>query len=74
MVSTDVNGTTVTTQSNYAMELVTGKWHKIYANLGNVFDVGFNPKCINKIGLQLNYLGSGPATTICQVDTIRITE
>jgi hypothetical protein len=74
MIATDVNGVMATTQPNYAMTLNTDQWYRVYADFGNIFDSGFNPKRISKIGLQSNYLGSGLETTFCQIDTIRITE
>lgn len=74
MVSTDVNGNTETTSPNYAMPLSTDTWYKVYADFGSVFSGSYDPKHINKVGVQFNYLGSAFATTTCQVDTIRITQ
>ena len=70
MMSTDDNGETETTPVKYAMSLKTNNWYQVYADFGNIFDA----RHIRTIGLQFTYLGSGPNTTRCQVDTIRITE
>ena len=74
MVSTDVNGNTETTDANYATSLSVDTWYKVSADFGSVFSGSYDPKHINKIGVQFNYLDTAAASTICQVDTIRITE
>jgi hypothetical protein len=74
MVSTDINGITEATDVNYATSLKTETWYKVFADFGNVFEGSYDPKHINKVGLQLNYLGSPADSTYCQIDTIRITE
>lgn len=75
MVIADESGDIVMTNPRNGMALEAGQWHQVnYGDLGNVFDVGFDPKHASAIGLQFTYLGVDPRTTQCQVDTIRITE
>lgn len=74
MISTDINGATEATDANYATMLKTETWYNVFADFGNVFEGGYDPKHINKVGLQFTYLGSPADSTYCQIDTIRITE
>jgi hypothetical protein len=74
MISTDINGATEATDANYATMLKADTWYNVFADFGNVFKGGYDPKHINKVGLQFTYLGSPADSTTCQIDTIRITE
>lgn len=72
LVATDVNGMVVTTDQFYAWQYPKDTWLQVNMNLPAVFDVGFNPKQVKKIGLRLASLNPGLAQSGCSFDTIRI--
>ena len=72
MVATDTNGITTTTRASDGTSIDADTWYNVSAQLGSVFDSGFDPTRVVKFGVQFRYLGVSASATSCQVDTIRI--